>query len=213
MNEQKHDGAVATELEAISVCFEQMYPKLRRFFEAKTGNIDDAVDLTQQLWLHMYEKAKQGNMLKNQEAYIFGSAHNLLKDFWRSEQRRMQLDGALFDVQRVPELAPDAADCASSRELLGRVQAVLQTFPQRTREVYIAHTVLGATKQELAQQYGVDRSTIDRCLCRVADVVEQLRVRHRDRFHDSALPPATTFLPQAMNSYLNKMGLERKTTL
>lgn len=169
--------------------FEQLNAKLCRFFEAKTGNPDDALDLTQQLWLQMSENARRQQVLLNPEGYIFASAHNLLKDFWRGERSRAQLDGALQEIQHTHELAPDTADCVSSRQLLDRVQTVLQTFPPRTREVFIAHALLGVSKHDLAQQYGVDRSTIDRWCARVGEVVAQLRMRHRDCQHGQT-PPA-----------------------
>nr|WP_315426225.1 sigma-70 family RNA polymerase sigma factor [uncultured Albidiferax sp.] len=143
-----------------SSAFEASYPALVRFLARRTGNADEARDLAHDTWLRLATSRAPDEGVRHAPAYLFGAAHNLAIDHQRRGQHRAELVDAAALL--VPTQTQDIADQLAHRQALQAVERALQALPERTRSVFLAHRLDGTGHDELAAQFGVSRSAIER---------------------------------------------------
>ncbi len=146
---------LAAELEAC-------YPDIVRQLARSTGCPDRARELAHDTWLKLAGSSLPGVEVAHARAYIFSTAQHLAIDRVRRNQRH---DIVVDDLAlRTPQSAPDIADQAAHRQALHAVDCALAALPKRTRDAFLAHRLDGIGHDELAKQYGVSRSTVERDL-------------------------------------------------
>lgn len=161
----------------LQACFHASYQQLLQFFARKTGSPEDAQELTQELWLNLQRSEAQGTCAEDTRAYIFGIAHNLLVDHLRKRQLIVEHANAWQTLHPEETCAPDTAQQVAQRQVLQAIDAALQAMPERTRQVYVQHRIHGVGHDELADQWGVTRSTIERDVIRASRAVDAVLAR------------------------------------
>lgn len=159
--------------------FEAHYPALLRFLAGRTGNADDARDLTHDLWLRLATSQAPADGVRHTPAYLFSVAHNLSIDHQRRRQHRDALAHAATLL--LPGHTQDIADQLGHRQALLAVGRALEALPERVRSVFLAHRLEGIGQDALAERFGVSRSAIERDVQR-AQAQVQLAM---ERWHGS----------------------------
>lgn len=130
------------------------------FLRRRTGNIETATDLVQDLFLRL---ASIRTILpdRNQaRAYIFRMASNIAIDRARVEARRSEiLRGVDILFQ---DAAPDPEALAVSRDEIRRVDQALEELPPKCREVLVLARVHGLSHKEIAARLHVSVSLVEK---------------------------------------------------
>lgn len=171
-------------LAPLQASFHASYQRLVQFFMRKTGNAEDARELTQDLWLQLQRRAPPA--ADNPEAYLFTMARNLALDHLRRRQLAVEHGDAWRALHPDEPQAADAPLLLAQRRVLDGVAARLQALPARTREVFVQHRVHGMGQDDLAQLHGVTRSTIERDVQRGTQAVQAVL----DHWHGPAAAQA-----------------------
>lgn len=138
----------------------RLRPALIAFFQRRLRDPSQAEDLTQDLFCRL--AAGPPHVVDNPEAYIFRIAANLINDHFRRETVRSRYhrhDDPARDAD-VDQL--DAARFLEARESVGRVAAVLNTLPERTRHIFILYRLEGMARKEIADTFGVSVSAVEK---------------------------------------------------
>lgn len=168
---------------------EACYPDLVRQLARSTGCPDRARELAHDTWLKLVGGSLAAVEVAYARAYLFSTAQHLAIDSVRRNQRH---DIVVDDLaRRTPLSTPDISDQVGHRQALHAVERALAALPQRTRDAFLAHRLDGAGHDELAEQYGVSRSTIERDLQRAQGAV-QLAIEHWHGLAPSTPSPGTT---------------------
>lgn len=114
--------------------FEIQFPRLARYLNRLTGDLDLASDLAQEAFLRLYQR---GFMPDQPEAWLVSVAMNLLRTFASTRTRRLKLltDTRAEATLSDPPPAPDEG--MEGIEERRRVRAVLDRMPERERRMLL----------------------------------------------------------------------------
>ncbi|MBS7532398.1 sigma-70 family RNA polymerase sigma factor [Ancylobacter sonchi] len=139
--------------------------RLRRFFQRRLRNREDAADATQETFLRMLD-VPPTTIIENPQAYLFQVA----KSVARSASVRRSAEASLFVSE---EAAMTAADDAPGQEriLLGRQQLLLmakaiEQLPNRCQQVFILSRLHGLANGEIAELLGISRNMVEKHIIR-----------------------------------------------
>lgn len=136
-------------------------PLLMRFLRRNWRNEADLPDLRQELYVRLYEAARNGLPLQTRP-FVLRAAHNLLVNHVRR--------GRIVSIEAVADL--DALNVAidtitpeqqvSAREELKQLQVGLDRLPPRCREVVMLRRIEGLSQREVATRMGVGEDTVEK---------------------------------------------------
>jgi RNA polymerase sigma factor (sigma-70 family) len=144
--------------------------ELLRFLRARCGNVAEAEDCLQELWLKSSGEA--AGPIANGRAYLFRMANNLVLDIRRGQLRAMQRDqrwleadsaGEAGIVRTDPDMPADEALVHKQEaDILARAISQLPAGAQRALRL---HRIDGHSQSEVAQIMGISRSGVEKHLC------------------------------------------------
>lgn len=132
---------------------------LLRFLRAR-GAGDDAEDLLQDLWFRV--AAAPTGPIAEPLSYLMRAAHNLMLDRARGQQRTMRRDHDWSEA--APGEAPNAERALIGRDQLARAEAVLAALGPRTEAIFRRYRLDEVTIDQVAREFGVSRSTVEKDL-------------------------------------------------
>jgi RNA polymerase sigma factor (sigma-70 family) len=157
------------ELDAI---YRQEQPDLVRFVKRHTS-IEQALDLVQQTFVRFagLDRVKRAS-IASPKSYLRRVALNLSTDAARAEaQQRSSTHVSLDDIDIADA---DPLSTLEARDILSRLDAVLQRLKPRTREIFLAQRIDGMTYAEIAGRTGLSVKAVEKHMSRA--------ILHIDRF-------------------------------
>jgi RNA polymerase sigma-70 factor (ECF subfamily) len=149
---------------------------LLRFLRAR-GAAADAEDLLQELWLKV--SAAPARPVAEPLGYLYRMANNLMLDQRRSEGRRKvrEFEWTAPDAARptgVPEVT-SAERVLAAREQVKAIEDALAALGERTEAIFRRYRLDGVAQQEIAREYGISVSAVEKHLQRAYRALVQLR--------------------------------------
>jgi RNA polymerase sigma-70 factor (ECF subfamily) len=141
--------------------------ELARFLAARLGSRESAQDVLQDLFLRL-DRSAQASEIRDPVAYVFRMAANLANDHRRSQRRAQARDAAWASARHVVMGSETVADTPSAEASYGakqRVEAVrraLDELSPQCRRVFLLHKFEGRSHEEIANQVGISRSTVEK---------------------------------------------------
>lgn len=156
-----------------------MRPELRRFLMARGAGEADADDVLQDLFIRL-ETSVTGPV-RSPRAYLYQMVNNMAHTRRRTETRRQARDAAWSDTAQAgeeqPDAAPDPETALLARDQLARVEAGLETLPERTAHVFRQFRIEGVSQKQIALDEGISVSAVEKHLQRAYRVVLDIRRR------------------------------------
>jgi RNA polymerase sigma-70 factor (ECF subfamily) len=132
--------------------------ELLRYVHRLTGDLDVAEDVAQEALVRLLDA--DAHALRNPRAWLFRVATNLLKDALRREEMKRRRPVPVdTDGPRPPD------QDIERREAVARVRAVLDTLPERDRELLILRES-GFAYREIAQILDLKKESIPMMVAR-----------------------------------------------
>ncbi|CAN5421878.1 RNA polymerase sigma factor [soil metagenome] len=141
---------------------------LLRFLAARTGDLAEAEDIVQELWLKV-ESIEVGP-IANGRAYLFRMAQNLVLDRLRGQKRRATRDQSYIeDVAGYTSGGGEPADPEQSadealivRDEARRLTEAIASLPDGAQRVLRLHKIDGLSHGEIAARLGITRSGVEK---------------------------------------------------
>lgn len=138
--------------------------RLYQLFYRFTGNRQETEDLTQEVFLRVYQtlssyRAAQGSF----KTWVTSVGRNLLIDNYRRTRRDRQtssLDDELSGVSERPSPRPGPDRSAEQRELRGKIDRALLQLRPELREAVILRDLQELEYREIQQVLGVPEGTV-----------------------------------------------------
>ncbi len=146
-------------------------PRLLRFF-ARRIDRQDAGDLVQESFARLANSAAYGEqMIDCPEAYLNQIASNLLRDRAKSALQRSLANHLPAD--EVPLVGPDLVTTLEARDKLDRLQNALVRLKPKTREIFLAHRLEGASYKEIAERTGLSIKGVEWHMTKAIDHLDR----------------------------------------
>lgn len=140
--------------------FLQLQPSLERVIQRKTGNLQVAQDLAQDLYLRL---SRIADTLPNEEEarrYLMRMATNAAVDHLRVEGNRVQLLAGALSLFENHVVGPEQH--AQAQDRVTAIDEALADLPARCRDVLYLSRMEGLTHVEIAERLGVSRSLVEK---------------------------------------------------
>ena len=152
------------------VLFEQHRGELARFLAVRCGDLHQAEDLMQELWIKL--AGATPGPIANGRAYLFRMANNLMLDSLRARHRAMARDHSWLRDDSAgamsPEVRPDPAPSAVDSIVAGQERAILHRaiadLPPGAARALRLHRFDGLGQGEVARAMGISRSGVEKHL-------------------------------------------------
>jgi len=154
-------GLAAGEAWAIGVTWHRFAPMVLSMAERALGSRSDAEDLAQDVFLSIFQKAKNLREPEKLRSFVYSFAVFGLK----SELRRRKLRGwlSILTPEALLEFGQRSVD-VESRDLLRRFYALLDRLSARDRLVFSLRELESMTIEEIAEVMQISVSTVKRSL-------------------------------------------------
>ena len=156
--------------------FAEHGPVLRGFF-VRRGPSQDAEDMVQETYLRLLRAHhSQGEAIANPEAYLFTVATNLARE---QAVRRRWSQLPLEELENIAALLSDeesVEDAAERAQRRQRLQALLNTLPERTRAVLVMQYRDGLSYKQIAERMGVSPHMVKKHVVRGLSVCRRALV-------------------------------------
>ncbi len=136
------------------------YGDLSRRLNRRLTTSLDAQDVLQDTWLKLARTAGLADVA-NPKAYVGHVAGNLAIDHLRAQKVRERYFPPT-EAYDAPENAPSAERIVDYRQRVACLKKIIQTLPDRQREVFLLHKFDGMSHSEIADRLGISRSAVEK---------------------------------------------------
>ncbi|QNK63576.1 sigma-70 family RNA polymerase sigma factor [Pedobacter sp. PAMC26386] len=142
---------------AFKSLFETYHYKIYQFSLRFTNDNDAAEDIVQNVFVHIWNNRHKLNEQVSLDAIVFKTAKQEISNWFRTVKSREQQieDISLFAEDDVDE----DVELIESRKV--QLYKLLETLPEKRREIFILHRFEGLTCQEIAQHLHISKSAVE----------------------------------------------------
>jgi RNA polymerase sigma-70 factor (ECF subfamily) len=138
-----------------------------------TRTQSDAEDLLQSAFVRLLEyRAK--HVVENETAFLVHTAANIAVDESRKRKVRAEPAAAMELLAEIADEQPLQDEALLARERLKRVRAALHTLSPRTREIYLRHRLDGRKYREIAAEFGITSSAVEKHIAKASMAITEL---------------------------------------
>jgi RNA polymerase sigma-70 factor (ECF subfamily) len=156
--------------------FQQFRSPLLRYLLTLGVSVQDGEEITQEVFLALFQHLKKGKRDDNLRGWIFRVAHNLaLKQFHSTRSRMERASVPIDEVQRefvAPGLTPE--ENLEQARAKDRIQAVIQALPEQDRRCLFLRAE-GLRYREIAEVLGVSLGSVANSLERAIGKLSRAR--------------------------------------
>jgi len=146
--------------------FDQYYETIRSFAYYKTGDVDLADDIVQEVFLKIWTNRKE---VKDDtvKSLLYTIASNIIKNHFKHQK-------VVFNFQKndQPNELSDETDSNLRQEELNRkLQDALAEIPEKSREVFLMNRIEGLTYADIADRLGLSVKAIEKRMSEALSVI------------------------------------------
>src|SRR5258708_3321806 len=188
------------EVQQLEQVYEENLDRIYRFVYSQVRNREAAEDLTSQIFLKAVRSLDLERSAHSSTAWLFRVAHTTMADYWRAYYRR----AAAHSLEALVEAGWEGPSDADP-PVAGRVEDILQSLPERDREVLTCRFLLNLSVRETAVSMGVTETNVKvmqyRALRRAANSpIRSLSGPERSRVGLAATPAESAAQPKRSNA-------------
>ena len=144
--------------QALESLFRTHYDGLSRYAFTIIKNQAEAEDVVQGLFVKLWEKRKDLDVIKDTKAYLYRSTHNeslnAIKKLKRIAGDEEIKDSSLADLN-------DANSILIGEELQVRIESAMNQLPDKCQEVFRLSRMEQLSYKEIAQQLEISQKTVE----------------------------------------------------
>ncbi|MDR1356050.1 MAG: RNA polymerase sigma-70 factor [Tannerellaceae bacterium] len=143
------------------------YPKLVRFSQTYVLSLQDAENIVQDVFLHLWENWNRIDSLINMNAFLFMAVKNRCIDYLRKQTQLKQKEQSLSELQE-KELQLNLYSLQTLDEsnlTKGEIETIvanaINALPERCREIFILSRLEGLKHKEIAARLNISTNTVE----------------------------------------------------
>jgi len=160
--------------EAFAKVYDLYLDRIYRFVFFKINRIEEAQDITSEVFLKTWQYIIDGNEVKNLNAFFYKIARNLVIDHYR---KASQKDVSLEDIKMLEQEKSGLDDLQKKVQTkleIEKVQAKLNDLKDEYREVIILRHIEGLSISEIAEIVEKKKGTVRVILYRALNTLREL---------------------------------------
>lgn len=147
-----------------------LYPRLQRVALRMLGNVEDAEDMVQEVYMKLWGKREELPDVQNMEAYCVALTKNMCIDRLRlAEVDRVDVD----DVPLSLAAADDVASQLERQDAVEQVKLIIETLPEKQQQVITLRDIRECTFEEIEEQTGLTAVNVRALLSRARKTIRE----------------------------------------
>jgi len=134
--------------------------KVYRFVFSYVKERSEAEDITQNVFMKIWERRQLLDAEKSFAGFIFTISHRAVMDYFRRHSAKYQLGIQQTREANIPSSA-SPADLVYSRQLESLYEKALQALPAKRKEIFLLSRHNGLTNKQIAEQLGISVKTVE----------------------------------------------------
>jgi RNA polymerase sigma-70 factor (ECF subfamily) len=162
-------GLRAGKERSYSLLFHTYYRSLTVFAVKYVGDLENAKEIVQDLFAHIYENRKTLMITTSLKSYLFRAVRNRCLNYLKSKnQERDRIQNMPFEEQS----EDDIEALIQATELEERIYQIVEALPPRCREIFSLSRVKGLKNQEIASRLSISIRTVE---TQISNALQKLR--------------------------------------
>ena len=147
-----------------------LYPRLQRVALRILGNVEDAEDMVQEVYMKLWNKREELPDVQNMEAYCVALTKNMCIDRLRlAEVDRVDVD----DFPLSLAAADDIASQLERQDAVEQVKLIIETLPEKQQQVITLRDIRECTFEEIEEQTGLTAVNVRALLSRARKTIRE----------------------------------------
>lgn len=147
-----------------------LYPRLQRVALRMLGNVEDAEDMVQEVYMKLWGKREELPDVQNMEAYCVALTKNMCIDRLRlAEVDRVDVD----DVSLSLAAADDVTSQLERQDAVEQVKLIIETLPEKQQQVITLRDIRDCTFEEIEEQTGLTAVNVRALLSRARKTIRE----------------------------------------
>lgn len=147
-----------------------LYPRLQRVALRMLGNVEDAEDMVQEVYMKLWGKREELPDVQNMEAYCVALTKNMCIDRLRlAEVDRVDVD----DVSLSLAAADDVTSLLERQDAVEQVKLIIETLPEKQQQVITLRDIRDCTFEEIEEQTGLTAVNVRALLSRARKTIRE----------------------------------------
>lgn len=146
--------------QAFRVIYDFYVKKVYRFIFSYIKERSEAEDITQNVFMKIWERRQLLDPGKSFAGFIFTIAHRAVMDYFRQHATKF-----LSDKQPVSHLDIPSSACPDellyARQLESLYEKALETLPPKRKEIFLLSRHNGLTNKQIAEKLGISVKTVE----------------------------------------------------
>ncbi|MEC5344551.1 sigma-70 family RNA polymerase sigma factor [Brenneria populi] len=163
----------------LRILFSHYAQRLERYLNYKLHDPQLAADMVQESFLRLAQRLEQQDDVTDKKAYLFKTAHNLVLDHIRHQQRWQRNptgDEAENELDELADDAPQLDQVVFTQQQLARLAEMLSTLPERSQLIFRLHRLEHMTQAQIAQRLNISLSTVEKHLANALAAMMTIRL-------------------------------------
>jgi len=175
---------------ALEQCIKAHHGTLVGWLTKKLGNVSDAADVAQDVYMRVYRFASV-ERIDNPQALLFKTAANLaineLKRRGRVLSRHVQVEeeDVADTVAALPCEDPTPEEALGYKQDADAMVQAIRQLPEKARSAFVKNRFEGKTYSDIAEELCVSESTVEKYMM---DALKRLRARLVGKTNSTGLP-------------------------
>jgi RNA polymerase sigma-70 factor, ECF subfamily len=170
-NEELMEEIKADNMFAFDALYDKYCRKLYNFGLTILKSKEESENLIQDVFLRLWENRNKIEKNESVQSYVFTIAYNSAISILRKKARDARFIEYLGTLQENTEAPVDVQ--VEYNELTNRLNEIIQSLPQRQKEVYLMHKVEGLKYNLIAEQLHVSVNTIENHMSRALKTIRK----------------------------------------
>ena len=150
--------------------FDQLFEGIRSYIYYRTGDIDLAEDLVQDVFLKLWEKR---DLVKREtiKSYLYTIAHNMIIN----QAKRQQLMYNFMIKSKVMPTEHETPDfIMEKKEFHSYLNHVLASIPEPDRVVFLMNRIEQLKYSEIAERLGLSVKAVEKRMSKALDIIREM---------------------------------------
>lgn len=147
--------------EAFKQFFELYVKKVYNFLFKHLQDKLEAEDLTQIVFMKIWNNRASIDLKKSIDAYVFTIAYHLVIDFYRHNNKHLKVDFSSDQLKEHPTSNLTAEDSLNKHHFESIYQTALETLPPKRKEIFLMSRHMGMSNKQIADKLQISIKTVE----------------------------------------------------
>ncbi len=147
------------DLRAFEECFQEHFTPLTFFAKKFVIDLDSSKEIVHDVFVRLWEKRETIDPNNSVKSYLYTSVHNRCLNYIRDQKKINS------NIEHLEDFHADSnweeSDSLQELELEEKINATIQTLPDRCKEVFLLNRFEGLKYKEVAEKLGISVKTVE----------------------------------------------------